>query len=91
MIKNVFGFPIFISSIDENKFNKKELILKIEENYKKNKTRNLWDSKSNIHHSFEDNNNINFNKITYEQLIPLYKEKIIEYLNQFKFKIKGIL
>jgi hypothetical protein len=86
MIKNIFGFPIFISSINENNFNKKELIYKIEENYKKNKDRNLWDNRSYLHHSFEDNNNSDFTKITYEQLLPLYKEKIIEYLNLFKFK-----
>jgi len=90
MILPLFAFPVYITKIDEKLFNKKKIIKDIEYNYKKNKNRNFWDNKkttsSNLHHSFDDTKNKEFIDINYTELLPIYTNKINEYLQNFKFK-----
>ena len=81
----LFGFPVGIYKIDPNNYDKEKIVSDIIDNYKVDPTRNKWDnSESNIHHELDDRNNNNFKKINYSSLLPLYDEKIKEYLNNFK-------
>ena len=79
MIKQIFGFPVFIENINNRLYKKKEIIKDIEYNYNKDKTRNNWESsdtvkKSNLHHAYNDWNNVNFKNIDFTSLVPLYKK-----------------
>ena len=84
---NVFSFPVEITSINPNNYNKKKLIKDIEYNYNLDEDRNAWDNeRSKMHHSFNDYDNKNFKYIDYEELLPLYKSEIEKYFSSFKFK-----
>ena len=90
-MKQVFGFPVYITNIDEKLYNKKEIIKDISYNFKKDKTRNSWENvnqfkKSNLHHNYGDYNNKNFKQLNYQSLIPIYEKKITDFLNNFRFK-----
>jgi hypothetical protein len=90
MMKQVFGFPVYITNIDEKLYNKKEIINDIGYNFKKDKTRNSWENanqykKSNLHHNYGDYNNKNFKQLNYESLIPIYEKKITDFLNSLHF------
>jgi hypothetical protein len=84
----LFGFPIHITNINEKLFEKNQIISDIEYNYGLNKNRNLWDTDSNLHHSYNDENNNSYKKINYNSLIPLYNNEIKKYIDNFKFKEK---
>jgi hypothetical protein len=91
MIKQIFGFPFYVDNIDGSLFDKKKIIKDIEYNYKKDKYRNGWeDSKglisSNLHHSYSDLENLEFRKINYSKLLPIYTKTITNFLNNLKFK-----
>ena len=91
MIKQIFGFPVFIESINKDLYKKKEIIKDIEYNYKKDNTRNNWESsdtikKSNLHHAYNDWNNIKFKSINFTSLIPVYKKSISNFFENFSFK-----
>jgi len=91
-MQQIFGFPCFITNIDENLYDKKEIIKDIEYNYNKNKNRNFWDkdhdNESNLHHMYNDYNNADFKKINFDKLIPIYSDVFTEFLNNLKFKKK---
>jgi len=86
----IFGFPCFIKNIDENLYNKEEIIKDIEYNYNKNKKRNAWDkgkiTESNLHHIYNDWNNTDFKKINFDKLIPIYEDVFIEFFKNLKFR-----
>jgi uncharacterized protein (TIGR02466 family) len=86
MIDQIFGFPIYMTSIKSNSYNKKDIINIIERNYNKSPTRNYWDSNayngSDIHHSIWDQDNPNFEKPDYSILLTIYNKKIQQYLNE---------
>ena len=92
-MEQLFGFPIYRSSIKSNSYNKKNIIKVIKENYLKSPTRNYWDvtshNKSDIHHSLWDDENSNFKKPDYSSLLPIYNNKIKKYLNELHL-IKNI-
>jgi len=97
MLKQIFGLPIYIKNIDPNSYDRKKIIKDIEFNYKKDKHRNKWGEdfeKSDLHHIYKDQNNLNFKKINYDKLIPIYNkvfEKFFSSLNlnkSFKFKFE---
>ena len=79
----LFGFPVGIYKINPNNYDKEKIVSDIIDNYKIDANRNNWDKSSNIHHELEDGNNDNFRKINYSSLLPLYDEKVKEYLNNF--------
>jgi len=90
MIKQVFGFPVYITNIDEKLYNKKQIVKDIDYNFKKDKHRNVWEhdksfKKSNLHHSYNDYNNKNFKHIDYTSLIPIYEKKITDFFNNLNF------
>ena len=81
----LFGFPVGIYKIDPNNYDKEKIVSDIIDNYKVDPTRNKWDNGwSKIHHELDDKGNDNFKKINYSSLVPLYNEKIKEYLSNFK-------
>jgi len=86
----LFGFPVGIYKIDPNNYDKEKIVSDIIYNYKTDPTRNEgvrneWDnSGSKIHSDLDGKANDNFKKINYSSLIPLYNEKIKEYLSNFK-------
>ena len=86
----LFGFPVGIYKINPNNYDKEKIVSDIIDNYKIDPNRNNWDNysnvhnSSNIHHELNDKGNVKFKKINYSSLIPLYNEKIKEYLSNFK-------
>ena len=87
MIKEyLFGFPVVKQTINDNLYDKNKIIEDILHNYNLNPNRNEWDNISNIHHSLYDNENKEFIEINYSKLIPIYQEKIINFLNQIYLK-----
>ena len=80
----LFGFPVGIYKINPSNYNKEKIVSDIIDNYKIDSNRNNWNKSSNIPHELDDRNNDNFKKINYSSLLPLYDEKIKEYLNNFK-------
>jgi uncharacterized protein (TIGR02466 family) len=89
MIKNLFGLPVYHTSILNEKYNKKDILDVIEKNYNKNKNRNEWDKNninaSNFHHSYNDWKNNAFDIINYDSLIPIYEKNISNYLKGLNF------
>jgi hypothetical protein len=79
----MFGVPFYKSKVDEERYEKKKIIEEINHNYNVDPNRNAWDSTSNLHHSYNDNDNPLFKKISYDSLVPLYKEHVINYLNLY--------
>jgi hypothetical protein len=84
-IKYLYGLPIYIEKINPKTYEKNKIISQIENNYKISNIRNNWSKdsfiKTDIHHSLEDEENKNYNKINYYNLSGKY-EKIIS--NFFK-------
>ena len=74
---NLFGFPIMLTKIDKNSYNKKSIISTIEKNFKLNKKRNMWDKRSVLHHSYNDHLNPKYHKVNFSTLIPVYKEILL--------------
>jgi len=93
-MQQIFGFPYFTTNIDENLYNKKEIIEDIEYNYEKSKDRNVWDKgnakESNLHHVYNDWDNADFKKIKFDKLIPIYNNVFTEFLKNLPFKKKEI-
>jgi len=93
MLYNLFSYPVSVSKINADLYNKKEIIDTIERNYKKDSTRNTWDREnrsslflsSNLHQSLDDEPNPDFELPNYNELLPLYNQKIIEYFDLLKF------
>ena len=96
-VKPLFGFPVYHSNIDKNKYDKKKILKPILDNFKESKIRDNWGDgirESRIHHSYNDYDNDEFKKPDYSSLIPIYREEIQKYFNSmptkplnFKFEI----
>jgi hypothetical protein len=86
-MQQIFGFPVYITSIDKNLYDKEEIIKDIEYNYNKDKKRNAWDS-GDLHHSYNDGGNENFKKINYNKLMPVYKNVFNEFFKNLKLKTR---
>ena len=89
MIEQLFGFPMYRTSLKKKKYERKKIISAIEENFKKDPIRNNWDSEGDLssvmHHSYNDKNN-NFIEPDYKSLIPIYNKQIEIYLKKIGFK-----
>ena len=83
---DLFGFPIGNYKINPNNYDKEKIITDIIHNYEIDSNRNSWDKVSHIHQQTADEGNDKFREIDYSSLLPLYDEKIREYLSNFKFK-----
>ena len=96
---NLFSCPIYKIRIDPNSYDKEEILKDIKYNKSLKNTRN--DTEQNfdncdIHHSYNDFDNVNFRSINYEKLITVYSETFDNFFNteiktikkfQFKFEI----
>jgi len=87
LIKQVtlFGFPLMVTKIDKNSYDKKSIVSTIEKNFKLNKKRNLWDKRSVLHHAHNDFSNPKYHKITFDTVIPLYKKALMGILKNMAF------
>lgn len=80
--KVLFGIPMYHTKIDPISFKKDKIIKDITKNYKKDPTRNNWDSLyGDSHHGYQDWNNKNFIKPDFTDLIPIYTNIITKFLN----------
>lgn len=91
MITHIFSLPVYKYNIDKNCYNKKEIIKTIEDNYKKEKTRNNWEvdnslKQSNLHHIHGDWDNKKFKEPNYKKIIPIYEKVISNFLNDLNLK-----
>jgi len=72
----LFGSPVIMTKLDPKSYDKKSIISAIEKNFKLNKTRNKWDKRSVLHHSYDDVSNPRYHKVKFASLLPVYKETI---------------
>jgi uncharacterized protein (TIGR02466 family) len=90
MIKNLFGLPLYHTSLLNEKYNKNEILDVIIKNYNKDKNRNEWDKNnfeySKIHHFLCDEENNFFNTPNFNSLIPIYEKHIINFLQNLNIK-----
>jgi len=82
----LFGIPYFKEKINPELYDKKKLIQNIEYNYKIEPFRNKWNLNENFHQSYFDENNSKFLTINYQELYPLYEEKVFDFFSQLKLK-----
>ena len=88
-LTQLYGYPIGRATIDKNLYDKKTIIETIENNFKKDKKRNKWDLFGNLHHSYDDDNNPNQQKVDFKSLYPLYQTAFNNYF-KYTFKSKDI-
>ena len=86
---NLFGFPVYKTSLLNYKYNRDELIKTINYNYDLDNNRNSWNNEwSDLHHSIADNND-KFKLLNYSQLLPIYGKCIESFIK--KLKINNIV
>jgi hypothetical protein len=89
-IKYLYGLPIYIEKISPETYEKNKIISQIKNNYKISNVRNNWSKnsfiKTDIHHSLEDEENKNFNKINYYNLLEKYKKIISNFFTKLYLK-----
>ena len=95
MINPLFSLPVYIYSVDEKLYDKKNIINTIENNYKKDKNRNSWEKpnalmRSNLHHNFNDYTNKYFKQPNFETIIPIYENIILKFLKDLHLKSKNV-
>ena len=84
MIEFLFGVPFYKSTVNPHRYNKLELIDNITHNFNLNPKRNEWDkTNTEVHHSYGDELNVDFKKPNYDSLIPIYKEHVENFLDQY--------
>ena len=89
ILNEIWGLPILKTNLDSKLYNKQQIIETIKQNYQKEQKRQEWSQsfyETNIHHSNCDEDNINFLKPNYSELIPLYQEIIFDYLKYINLK-----
>jgi len=88
-LEQLYGYPVGIANIDKNLYDKKTIIQTIENNFKKDKKRNKWSDWGSLHHSYNDKNNPNQEKVDFKSLYPLYRTAFKNYFKSM-FKVKKI-
>ena len=81
---NLFSCPIYKIRIDPNLYDKEKIIndIKYNKSLKNIRTPQEHFNNSNIHQSFDDQDNEDFRIINYEKLEVIYLEKINEFFNE---------
>jgi len=77
---------IYKFHIDPNLYNKQSIIDIVEKNYQKNSYRNKFDSNSDLHHSYADFDNDDYDKPVLDKLTDVYNNTFTEFTKQLKFK-----
>lgn len=96
MITPLFSLPVFTYSIDEKLYDRKNIINVIENNYKKDKSRNVWEKnddllKSNLHHNFNDQENKYFKEPNFQTILPVYTNIISNFfIKDLSLKLKTV-
>ena len=89
-VEYLYGLPVYKDNLDSKKYKKLDIVSQIEKNYNISNVRNNWSKNSyvqtDIHHSLDDENNKNFNKINYHNLQDLYGEIINEFFKKLNLK-----
>lgn len=89
MLNFMFGVPFFQSKVDKELYEKSTIVKNIAYNFSVDPDRNMWDNVSKLHHSYNDDSNVNFKPIPYGSLMPLYKRHVEDFLNvYFDDKVK---
>lgn len=86
---DIFSTSIYKTKIDSNLYNKQDLLNIIEKNYNISKERKSPDPiyPATEYHTYHGNfENIKFEKINFEKLIPLYNIEITNFLNNLNMK-----
>lgn len=83
MVDYLFGVPFYKSSVESTRYDKEKIIEDIHYNYTKDPKRNQWDGVSDLHHSYNDDENLNFRKIDYSSLIPVYQQHVQKFLDLY--------
>ena len=90
MIEQIFGIPLYKSSINSNSYDKESILNTVFKNYEKSNERNNWDNesyiKSKIHHSLCDEQNQNFEQPDFSSLKPIYETEIKKYLKMMNYQ-----
>ena len=85
----LFGLPVFKTKINPNEYNKKDIVEIIDNNFKKEKERNVWSTDpwgTKIHQSLHDDNNKNFQTPDYTFVAKTYVKPLQDYLSQLNLK-----
>ena len=77
---------IYKFHIDPNLYNKQSIIDIVEKNYQKNSYRNKFDSNSDIHHSYADFDNDDYDKPVLDKLTDVYNNTFTELIKKLQFK-----
>ena len=86
---NLFSCPIYKIKIDPNSYDKEKIINDIKYNKSLKNTRvDSVERNCDIHHSYEDFDNVNFRPINYEKLVVVYTEIFDEFLNKEIYTVK---
>ena len=89
-IKYLYGLPIYVEKLNPEIYQKDKIISQIKDNYKISNIRNNWSKnsfiKTDIHHSLEDEENKNFNKINYYDLSGKYEKIIYNFFKKLYLK-----
>ena len=82
----LFQTMIYKFHIDPNLYNKQSIIDIVEKNYQKNSYRNKFDSNSDIHHSYADFDNDDYDKPVLDKLTDVYNNTFTELIKKLQFK-----
>tara|TARA_A200000113_G_scaffold3600_1_gene3845 strand:+ start:676 stop:1305 length:630 start_codon:yes stop_codon:yes gene_type:complete len=82
----LFPTMIYKFHIDPNLYNKQSIIDIVEKNYQKNSYRNKFDSNSDIHHSYADFDNDDYDKPVLDKLTDVYNNTFTELIKKLQFK-----
>jgi len=88
MIKYIFGYPFGKYKINPKSYNKEGLMKNLHTNYTIDPKRNKWTNpfirQSDLHMMYDDEDNKDFIKIDFKELLPLYDKAIRQYIDTFK-------
>jgi hypothetical protein len=76
-----FQTAISTIDIDPQLWDKDQFINDVSSNYKVNPGRNCWNDNSDLHHYFNDWENLEYKKINFDNLIKVYQNAIDSFIN----------
>lgn len=89
-MQQLFGIPVYHTTIDPNQYDKAGIIKTIEANYNVDNNRNNWDHtqnyKSNLHHMSNNFVDDKFLTVNFDSLYPLYEKEVTKFLKNLGFK-----
>jgi len=85
---NLFASTVYKTKIDPTSYDKEQIIKTMLDNYAINPVRNKWNDSSNLHHTYNDWENAEFQNIDHSSLVPVYHNVIDEFMKNVKFSQK---